>query len=291
MGTPIFTSKQIFEMNIFLKRGLAMLPLGLVVMSLMTSCKGKDKNTGKDSTKVVAKAPAPGDTISLDPNKHYIYLTWDDAPQPPGTNMCRRVFQEQGVKATFFGVGFNMFEPSRRRMIDSIRAAYPQFLLANHSFSHGMQDHYKDFYTHPDSAVNDFLHAEQSMKVPVKIIRMPGSNSWVGKDLNKGPQSAKLVRDRLDSMGYKVIGWDLEWNQKPGTKAPLQTPQEMVDAINKRFEQEYTTESNAIVILSHDRLFGTQQYADSLAKFITLLKQDPRNVFETIDHYPLVMRK
>jgi hypothetical protein len=127
--------------------------------------------------------------------------------------------------------------------------------------------------------------------VPVKIIRMPGSNSWAGKDLNKGPQSAKLVRDRLDSIGYKIIGWDLEWNQKPGTKFPLHTPTEMVDAINKRFEQEYTTEPNAIVILSHDRLFSTPQYADSLAKFITLLKQDPRNVFETIDHYPLVMRK
>ena len=65
----------------------------------------------------------------------------------------------------------------------------------------------------------------------------------------------------------------------------------VVDRDGKRFEQEYTTEPNAIVILSHDRLFGTQQYADSLAKFITLLKQDPRNVFETIDHYPLVMRK
>ena len=278
-------------MNILLKRSLAMLPLGLVVMSLMTSCKGsKDEKAAKDSTKVVAKGPTPGDTITLDPNKRYIYLTWDDSPQPPGTNMCRRVFQEQGVKATFFAVGFNMFEPSRRRMIDSIRAAYPQFLLANHSFSHGQQDHYKEFYTHPDSAVNDFLHAEQLLKVPVKIIRMPGSNSWAGKDMNKGPQSAKLVRDRLDSMGYNIIGWDLEWNQKPGTKFPMQTPTQMVDEINKRFDQEYTTEPNAIVILSHDRLFGTQQYADSLAKFISLLKQDPRNVFETIDHYPLVMR-
>jgi len=278
-------------MNIFLKRGLAILPLGLVVMSLMTSCKGKDEKASKDSTKVVAKGPTPGDTISLDPNKRYIYLTWDDSPQPPGTIMCKRVFKDQGIKATFFSVGLNMFEPSRKRIIDSIRAAYPEFLLANHSHSHGFKDHYKDFYTHPDSAIADLMLAEKEMNIPVHIIRLPGSNSWVGKDVNKGPQSAKQVRDRLDSMGYKVIGWDLEWEQKPGTKTPKQSATEMVDAINKRFDQEYTTEPNAIVILSHDRLFGTPQYADSLARFITLLKQDPRNVFETIDHYPLVMRK
>ena len=123
-----------------------------------------------------------------------------------------------GIKATFFSVGFNAFEPSRTRMIDSVRSNYPQFLLANHSFSHGFKDHYKDFYTHPDSAIGDIMQNEKFLKVPVKIVRLPGSNSWVGKDMNKGPQSAKLVRDRLDAMGYNVIGWDIEWNQKPGTK-------------------------------------------------------------------------
>jgi hypothetical protein len=30
---------------------------------------------------------------------------------------------------------------------------------------------------------------------------------------------------------------------------------------------------------------------DSLKAFIAILKKDPRNVFETIDHYPLVQNK
>jgi hypothetical protein len=38
-------------------------------------------------------------------------------------------------------------------------------------------------------------------------------------------------------------------------------------------------------------MFGTPQYADSLKKFVATLKSDPRNVFETIDHYPLVQKK
>ena len=49
-------------------------------------------------------------------------------------------------------------------------------------------------------------------------------------------------------------------------------------------------EQNAIVILSHDRLFEKKQFADSLRQFISLLKQDPRNVFETIDHYPSIQK-
>lgn len=271
---------------------LPVLAAAITIIGVATSCKsGPGNKSATDSTKVGAKGMAPGDSMKLDPNKRYIYITWDDSPQPPGTLACERIFKEQGIKATFFSVGFNAFEPSRTRMIDSVRSNYPQFLLANHSFSHGFKDHYKDFYTHPDSAIGDIMQNEKFLKVPVKIVRLPGSNSWVGKDMNKGPQSAKLVRDRLDAMGYNVIGWDIEWNQKPGTKFPKETPAEMVALVNKRFDDSYTTEPNAIVILSHDRLFSTPQYSDSLASFIKLLKQDPRNVFETVDHYPLVMRK
>lgn len=266
-------------------------PILIAIISSVTSCKnGTSDKAATDSTKTI-KAIVPGDTMTLDPNKRYIYMTWDDSPQPPGTVICKKVFTEQDIKATFFAVGFNAFEPSRTRIIDSIRNKYPQFLLANHSFSHGFRDHYKDFYTHPDSAVADLLQVEKQFKIAVKIIRLPGSNSWVGKDMNKGPQSAKQVRDRLDAMGYNVIGWDIEWEQKPGTKFPKQSATELFNLVNKRFEQEYTTEPNAIVILSHDRLFGTPQYSDSLTAFIKMIKSDPRNVFETIDHYPLVMRK
>jgi len=65
----------------------------------------------------------------------------------------------------------------------------------------------------------------------------------------------------------------------------------MIRTINQKFDDGMTNEANMIVILSHDRLFEKQQYADSLRKFIQVLKQDPRNVFETIDHYPTVQNK
>jgi peptidoglycan/xylan/chitin deacetylase (PgdA/CDA1 family) len=258
-------------------------------------CKGSgngEEKKGADSTTVAAK-PVPGAPIKYDSSKRYIFLTWDDAPQPPGTNICKNVFHQQGVKATFFVVGFNANSRARKRIVDSLRDNYPEFLIANHSYSHAYNK-YKEFYAHPDSAINDFLRNEKELSVPVKIIRLPGNNSWVGKGEMRGPKSTMPVCKRLDSMGYNVIGWDIEWRFKnvPHVGSiPEQSVDALVKEINDRFDNDLNNEPNAVVILAHDRMFEKPQYVDSLTKFISVLKQDPRNAFETIDHYPLVQRK
>jgi hypothetical protein len=269
------------------------LTLTIAVAALFSACKGgADKSAAADSTAAAPKV-VPGTPIKYDSSKRYIFLTWDDGPQPPGSNICRKVFKEQGVKATFFVVGFNASTPSRLRIVDTLRASYPEFLIANHSYSHAYNK-YKEFYAHPDSAIRDFLHNEQYLNVPVKIIRLPGNTSWVGKGEMKGPKSTIPVCKLLDSMGYKVIGWDIEWRfvNKPHIgSVPVQSVDELVKEINDRFENDLNNEANSVVILAHDRMFGTPQYADSLKKFVATLKSDPRNVFETIDHYPLVQKK
>jgi len=257
-------------------------------------CKGgSGENKPADSSAVAAAAkPTPGTPIKYDSSKRYIFLTWDDAPQPPGTNICKKVFHDQGVKATFFVVGFNASTPARKRMVDSLRNSYPEFLIANHSYSHAYNK-YKVFYSHPDSAVNDFLRNEQELQIPVKIIRLPGNTSWVGKGQMKGPKSTMPVCHRLDSLGYNVIGWDIEWgfvNKPHFGSVPVQSVDQIVEQINERFDGDLNNEANSVVILAHDRMFEKPQYIDSLVKFVATLKKDPRNVFETIDHYPLVQR-
>jgi peptidoglycan/xylan/chitin deacetylase (PgdA/CDA1 family) len=268
---------------------------GLLSLAILAACNNgpsSDKK-GADTAKTVAAKPVPGTPIKYDSSKRYIFLTWDDSPQPPGTVKCKEVFQSEGVKATFFAVGFNQVGPWKKRLIDSIRNGYPQFLLANHSFSHGFNDKYAKFYSSAmtDSALHDFLRNEQELKVPVKIIRLPGNNTWASNGEIHGQLSKNPLVHQLDSMGYKIIGWDLEWGQQNKVKAPRESAVEMVKRINQKFEDGNTNQQNAIVILSHDRLFEKQQFADSLAKFISLLKQDKRNVFETIDHYPTVQQK
>lgn len=267
---------------------------GIAAVALLSSCGGgSDKENKADSSKVAAPAkPVPGSAIPYDSSKRYIYLTWDDAPQPPGTVDCKNIFHEEGVKATFFVVGMNQFGREREKIIDTLRNSYPEFLVANHSYSHGFKNNYKKFYQMPDSAVADFKYNESLMKVPVKIIRLPGNNSWVLKDEVKGPKSTLNVCNRLDSLGYNVIGWDIEWQfTNKGGSIPVQSADEMVKEVNRKFENYYSNVENNIVILAHDRMFEKPQYQDSLRKFISVLKQDPRNVFETIDHYPGITHK
>lgn len=256
---------------------------------MAVGCKnGENKNTAKDSTKVVAPAETgPGVPIKYENGKRYIFLAFDDGPQPPGTINCKNIFASNGVKATFFLVGAHQFDPLRKRIVDSLNNAYPQFLTANHSSTHGFRDHYREFYAHPDSAVEDMLKAEKDLKLTTKIIRLPGMNTWAGKDDIKGPKSSLAVARRLDSLGYTIIGWDVEWRFARGS-VPIQSADQMVGEVNKMFDQGLLYQPNMLVILAHDRMFAKPQYADSLNKFISTLKKDPRNVFETLDHYPTV---
>ncbi len=265
--------------------------LCFAAVELTVSCNNKpEASKATDSTTIVTK-PVPGTPIKYDSSKRYIFLTWDDSPQPPGTTNCKSVFQQEGIKATFFVVGFNQVGPFKKRIIDSLRNDYPQFLIANHSFSHGFKDNYKKFYQLSDSALNDFLKNQNEMQIPVKIIRLPGRNTWAANGQIHGQEAKTPLIKNLDSLGYKIIGWDIEWSQQKGIKAPMESAVEMVKRVNQKFEDGNTNEQNTIVILSHDRLFEKKQYADSLSKFISILKQDSRNVFETIDHYPLVQKK
>jgi peptidoglycan/xylan/chitin deacetylase (PgdA/CDA1 family) len=259
-------------------------------IALLASCNNKPSSdkAGADSTKLQAVKMVPGSVIKYDSSKRYIFLTWDDSPQPPGTTHCRNIFREESVKATFFAVGFNQVGPFKKRLIDSIRNGYPQFLLANHSFSHGFNDKYSKFYAMPDSAFGDFMRNEKELQIPVHIIRLPGNNTWASNGNIQGQKANNPLIKRLDSLGYKIIGWDLEWGQQNKMKAPRESATEMVKRINQHFDDGNTNAANAIVILSHDRLFEKPQFADSLRHFIKMLKQDSRNVFETIDHYPTV---
>lgn len=264
----------------------------MMVTGVLAGCKGgeEQKEKGADTTKVVAKKAGPGDPIKYDSSKRYIFLTWDDAPQPPGTNVCKQVFEQEGVKATFFMVGMHQLDHRRKLIVDSLRNAYPQFLIANHSYTHGFRNNYRSFYGQPDSAVNDFLRAQDELKIPVKIIRLPGNNNWVGRGEIRGPKTPREVCKRLDSLGFKVIGWDIEWGFKSNS-TPIQSADQMVAEVNNKFDNYTSFEPNTVVILAHDRMFAKPQYADSLRRFISVLKQDSRNVFETIDHYPMVQQQ
>ncbi|MFT4204362.1 MAG: polysaccharide deacetylase family protein [Chitinophagaceae bacterium] len=276
-------------------RSLSLPALLAATLLAGTSCQnGKDKRNAADTTKVdsasIAIPTGLGSPITYEPGKRYIFLAFDDGPQPPGTVNCKNIFHEEGVKATFFLVAAHAFDPMRKRIVDSLNNSYPEFVTGNHSSTHGFHDRYPIFYKNVDSAVNDILKAQNDLNLKLKIVRLPGMNTWASAGQIQGPKSSQNVAKKLDSLGYTIIGWDTEWQFVKGS-IPKQGAEELAAQVNKKFDQEYTYQPNTLVILAHDRMFAKPQYQDSLRKFITILKQDKRNVFETLDHYPTVQNR
>ena len=222
--------------------------------------------------------------IKYDTNKRYIYLTFDDGPQN-GTTACLELVKKLNVKATFFMVGSHVKSDNLAKIVRTIKYNYPQVLLANHSTSHA-NNKYQYFYHHPAMAAEDFYLAQKTLKVPYKIIRLPGNSAWVVDSVVKASGLVKPVCHLLDSSGYNVIGWDVEWNFNHKTAYPVQRPYKIAEQVDTALARNHVHTKNHVVILAHDRMFRKENFTDSLAKFINILKQDPRNVFETIDHYP-----
>ena len=220
-----------------------------------------------------------------DTSKKYIYLTFDDGPQH-GTLETFGVCRDNGIKATYFMVGLHaQLRKDGNEIVAKIKNGYPQFLLANHSYTHA-NGHYRAFYQHPATTLLEFNKAQDSLKVPYKIIRLPGNNAWVLKDSARRSHLVKAVCNGLDSMGYTIIGWDSEWAFGHKTERPIQTAEKMANQIENLFDKNETFTKNHLVILTHERIFHRPEDLDSLRKMILLLKQHPNYVFETIDHYP-----
>lgn len=217
-----------------------------------------------------------------DSTKTYVYLTFDDGPHG-GTKECLELCKKLGIKATFFMVGRHANDKWGKQLVHEIKQSYPQILLANHSYTHA-NEKYKYFYQHPDMATQDFYKAQDSLHVPYKIIRLPGNSAWVRKGEIKAHPLVKPVCEKLDSAGYNVIGWDVEWNFTRGQSFPVQTPAKVASEVFYA-AQNHSHVGKHVMILSHDRMFRTPAYADSLAKFIGIIKQNPNFVFETVDNY------
>lgn len=241
----------------------------------------KEKNIATTLKVDTMKAKKP---ISYDSTKTYIYLTFDDGPQG-GTKECIEVCKKAGIKATFFMVGNHATSPALKQMVKDIKAAYPIFLLANHSTTHA-NGRYHYFYNHPQMAAEDFYKAQQTLEVPYKIIRLPGNTSWVTQGKIKSNNLTRPVCKILDSAGYNVIGWDVEWNFSHKNASPKQSAQKMAEIVNKAAYSKDTREKNHIMILTHDRMFKKPNFTDSLATFINLLQQNKNYIFETVDNYP-----
>lgn len=244
----------------------------------------KDSAVISPATDSTTAAPHADTVFVYDSSKIYIYLTLDDGPQK-GTMNCYNLLKRLGVKASFFMIGVHVNNNLDREEVAEIRNSYPMFLLCNHSYTHANFNHYYSYYNHPDSALRDFEKNEQQLSVPVKIVRTPGNSSWVVSGQIRAPKLTKPLCHLFDSTGYAAAGWDVEWRFKNGN-IPVESADRMISVVNQYAKSKDLFKARHVVILAHDRMFGQQNFADSLQKFVSALKADPHYVFETIDHYP-----
>jgi len=221
-----------------------------------------------------------------DSNLKYIYLTFDDGPQN-GTLNCYDVCKKTGVKATFFLVGEHANNRWGKNILDTMRKDMRHFLFANHSYSHA-NNRYESFYRHYAKAFEDFVRSQDSLQFQVAIARFPGNPAWVMDNKFKSSNLTKKLAKMMDSVGYNVMGWDLEWNFNSKSE-PVQTAEQMASQIEYAFNSKHSFVKNHVVLLTHDRMFRERNFRDSLTKVITIL-QAKKYVFETADQYPILKK-
>lgn len=218
-------------------------------------------------------------------NKCYIYLTFDDGPLNGSENINDIILKEK-IKISVFMVGEHVIKDKQMDTYAKYYDQNPYIDEYNHSYTHA-NNHYEAFYDNVQKSVNDILYNQSLLKLPYKIVRLPGRNMWRlnGKsknDLSNGIQTA----DQLSKLGYKVMGWDIEWQHRDSDGTPIQPIDVMYKSVQKLCGSGNTFTKNNVVMLIHDEMFQKSWEESELKGLIDLLRTDPNYVFEQMRFYP-----
>lgn len=218
-------------------------------------------------------------------NKCSIYLTFDDGPLNGSENINDIILKEK-IKISVFMVGEHVVKDKKMDTYAKYYDENPYIDEYNHSYTHA-NNHYETFYNNTEKSVSDIVYNQNLLKLPYKIVRLPGRNMWrlYGRsknDISNGIQTA----DHLANLGYKVVGWDLEWQHHDKDGTPVQTVNDMYQSVTKLCNSDKTFTEKNVVILLHDEMFQKSWEESELKKLIDLLKANPDNVFEQMRFYP-----
>lgn len=254
-----------------------------IVFSIVLFCVGCNTAEKKQATivkKQAATVKPAGDTAV----KH-IYITFDDGPLEGSEDIDDAVRKEQ-IKVNVFVVGQHALSDERMKGFLNLYENNPYIEVGNHSYSHA-HDRYKKYYQHPDSVVNDFLKCQSALGLTQMLARQPGRNQWRLKgvrinDVNSGSKSADLLFQK----GFKVFGWDVEWQHDAKTGEPIQTVDDMVSLIEKKFQDHKTVKPNNLILLAHDEMFRNGWEESELKELIDKLKAKGNYEFDHLSSYP-----
>ena len=233
-----------------------------------------------NSAKVISAKPDVPD----DPNKRYIYLTFDDGPNR-GTSNLLKITNKHQIPITAFVVGKHAYD-SKTQSKELAELENDKLVeIANHSYTHAL-NRYSEFYKSPENVIHDFDRARDSLKFKNKYARTPGRNIWRTANINNTDiKTSKIAADELQKAGYVLVGWDLEW--KPDNKMKLKgTHKEMTKRVDSIFFNDLEKTSRHLVFLTHDQYLQDDDSVRELDLFISDLQNSNRFEFRKISEYP-----
>jgi peptidoglycan/xylan/chitin deacetylase (PgdA/CDA1 family) len=237
---------------------------------------------------VQPKKPVPK-TVAARPvkKKKKIYLTFDDGPNK-GTQNVLDILQQENVPATFFIVGEHVFMSKEQAATwDSLLQA-KNIQLCNHSFTHA-HNRYQKFYEHPDEVVKDIELTKEKILPDNYIVRAPGRNCWRIDSLHfTDIRKSKAAIDSLQSAGFIVMGWDLEWHYDPKTFILKTSADEMLKQVDSIFAKNKTRLQDNLVLLAHDQVYKSSADSQQLREFVQKLKQNDEYELSTVNSYPAI---
>ena len=226
---------------------------------------------------------------SVKTKKYVLYFTIDDGPLE-GSPFIDSVFQNEKEPADLFLVGMHANMGLQFKAYLNLLHKNHWLELNNHSYTHA-NEAYDYYYSHPKMVLRDMQRNNDSLHFNTKICRMPARNMWrLGyKKFNDGFSGDKTA-DLLKRKGYKVIGWDLEW-ESDSLNRPKQSPDSLFKQLKLAFKSRYLISSGNVVLLCHDWMFTTPSNKKELQQFIELVKSSGNIQFKWLSDYPVYKRK
>jgi peptidoglycan-N-acetylglucosamine deacetylase len=217
--------------------------------------------------------------------KKKIYLTFDDGPNK-GTQNVLDIVQQEQVPATFFIVGEHVFASlEQARTWDSLQHA-ENIEICNHSYTHA-HNRYEKFYQYPDSVVKDIEKTQDKLLPENIIVRAPGRNSWRIDSLQYTDiKKSRAAMDSLQSAGFVVMGWDLEWHYDPKTMVVQNNADELLNQVDSVFAKGKTKTTDHLVLLAHDQVYHKAADSTELRTFVQKLKLKEDYELMLVSSYP-----
>lgn len=196
------------------------------------------------------KEDIPYDTDSptlVSSNKEkYVYLTFDDGPDPKTTPKILDTLKKENIKATFFVIGQNItyYKKTFNRIVSEGHA------LGLHSYTHDLKSVYKS----DEAFLNEMQKSQDLINKltgkEVSILRFPG-----GTFKRMTPE----LKNKLHLKNYKIYDWHTSVDDGMKPRTPSDTL--VQNAIS------YKGNQSSIIVLLHNRP-NNSTTAEALPKLI-----------------------